>query len=200
MQLDKHIVWHEGKITYENRCQLLKQKGIVIWFTGLSGSGKSTLASAVEEYLFKIDKLAYRLDGDNLRYNLNSDLNFSDKDRMENVRRIVEVSALLKDAGIIVLVCCISPHRKMRELARQKIGNDSFIEVYVKASLDACIARDNKGLYKLAKENKIENFTGISAMYEEPISAEIVIDTDSMSVQDAVNNILLKILKMSEFS
>lgn len=182
-----NLTKHEGKVSYEDRCHNMKQPGLVIWFTGLSGSGKSTIAVELERWLFERKKAVYRLDGDNIRYGLNNDLGFSETDRFENLRRITEVAALIKDAGLIVLVSSISPYRQMREFARQKVGEDSFVEVYVKATVETCAIRDPKGLYDKAKKGEIKDFTGISAPYEEPLSPEIIINTDQLTINESVD-------------
>ncbi|MCK4257691.1 MAG: adenylyl-sulfate kinase [Halanaerobiales bacterium] len=189
-EIKSNVIWHEGKVAYEDRCRLLNQTGLVIWFTGLSGSGKSTIAVEVEKELIKIKKLVYRLDGDNIRCGLNSDLGFSKDDRVENIRRIGEVAALFKDAGLITLVSFISPYRSMREFARKKVGEDNFIEVYVKADLATCINRDPKGLYKKAMSGELKNFTGISSPYEEPENPDLIIDTTKLSIQESVQEVL----------
>jgi adenylyl-sulfate kinase len=186
----ENLVWQNGKVEYEDRCKLINQKGLVIWFTGLSGSGKSTIAVELEKELIQAGKLAYRLDGDNIRHGLCSDLGFSEEDRTENIRRITEVSQLFQDAGIITLVSFISPLKSMRKLAKDKIGDGAFIEVYVKASIEACIKRDPKGMYKKAIAGNIDNFTGISATYENPEKPNIVIDTENLSVDESVKIIL----------
>lgn len=193
---EKNIVWHSGKVTYEDRCNNLGQKGLVVWFTGLSGSGKSTIAVEVEKELVKMGKVVYRLDGDNVRHGLNSDLGFSEEDRNENIRRIAEVATLFKDAGVITLVSFISPFRSMRDFARKKAGNDSFIEVYVKADIETCSKRDPKGLYEKALKGEIDKFTGISSPYEEPESATIVIDTRNTTLEKSVKQVL-KVLKVT---
>ena len=186
----KNIFQSNGKVSYKDRCKALNQKGLVLWFTGLSGSGKSTIAIELEKRLFSMNKKVYRLDGDNIRFGLNSDLGFSQDDRNENIRRIAEVAALFKDAGIITLVSFISPYQKMRDFARQRAGKDSFFEVYVKADIDTCEKRDPKGLYKKAKHEKINNFTGISSPYEEPLNPDLVLDTTKLSVDDAVDCVI----------
>jgi len=191
----KNLSWDRSKVSYEDRCGILKQKGLVVWFTGLSGSGKSTISAEVEYELFKRGKAAYRLDGDNIRHGLNSDLGFSEEHRNENIRRITEAAALFKDAGIITLVSVISPYRRMREFARERIGRDSFVEVYVKADIETCISRDPKGLYKKAANGEISNFTGISSVYEEPQNPEIILDTGILSVKDSSGLIINYILK-----
>jgi len=185
-----NIMWHKGKVTYEDRCKNLGQRGVVVWFTGLSGSGKSTIAVEVEKELLKQGKAVYRLDGDNVRHGLNSDLGFAKEDRDENIRRIAEVAALFKDAGLITLASFISPFQKMRDFARERAGEDSFIEVYVKADVETCAERDPKGLYEKAKQGEIENFTGISSPYEEPDDADVVIDTAELTVEESVEKVL----------
>lgn len=187
---DKNIFWNEGEITYHDRCKNLGQKGLVIWLTGLSGSGKSTLSAEVEKELINEGKVVYRLDGDNIRHGLNSDLGFSKEDRNENIRRIVEVAALFKDAGLITIVSCISPYKSMREFAKQKIGEDNFIEIYIKSTIQICEERDPKGLYKKIKNDEIKNFTGITSLYEEPDKPSLIIDTTVLSIEESVSNIL----------
>ena len=187
---NNNIYYSEGKINYIDRCKVLNQRGVVLWFTGLSGSGKSTMAIELEKKLNKLNKTSYRLDGDNIRTGLNSDLGFSKEDRDENIRRIAEVCALFKDAGIITLVSFISPFKKMREFARNKVGKKDFYEIYVKADLETCKKRDTKGLYKKAENNEIEDFTGISSKYEEPENPDLIIDTTKLSVEEAVEKII----------
>ncbi len=193
LEQSSNVFWHEGKVTYEDRCRVLNQRGLVVWFTGLSGAGKSTIAIEVEKELIKRNKVVYRLDGDNIRCGLNSDLNFTKEDRFENIRRISEVAALFKDAGIITLVAFISPYRSMREAAKEKIGKENFIEVFVKADLEICIKRDPKGLYQKANRGDIKSFTGISAPYEEPENPDLIIDTTRLSIKEAVQKILEKL-------
>lgn len=173
MNKNENIIWHPTKVTAEDRSRVLGQKGLVVWFTGLSGSGKSTIAVELEKMLNEDGRAAYLLDGDNIRCGINSDLGFSDEDRNENIRRISEIAALFRDAGIITLVSFISPFRKMREFAREKAGKGHFIEVYVSTDLETCRQRDPKGLYK----KQIKNFTGKDSSYEEPLNPEIVLDT-----------------------
>lgn len=187
---EKNVVWQPGKVSYEERCRYLKQRGLVIWFTGLSGAGKSTIAVEVENELLIRGRAVYRLDGDNIRLGLNSDLGFGEKDRNENIRRVAEVAALFQDAGLIVLVAFISPYRVMREKARTTIGSDHFMEVYVKADLETCEKRDTKGLYKKARLDQIENFTGISDVYEEPEKPDLILDTVHSTVEEAVQQVL----------
>ena len=155
------------------------QRGCVVWFTGLSGSGKSTLARALEERLVSSGHLVYVLDGDNIRHGLNCDLGFSPEDRNENIRRIGEVAALFRDAGIVVLTAFISPYRADRDLARQAVGEDRFLEVFVDAPLATCEERDPKGLYVKARAGEIPEFTGLTAPYEEPPNPALVVNTRS---------------------
>ena len=178
-----NITWHGGAVQKEHREQLLRQKGVVIWYTGLPSSGKSTLAHAVEEELFKSGQLAYVLDGDNVRHGLNKNLGFSPEDREENIRRIGEVSRLFADVGIITMAAFISPYRADRNKARQLIGEGRFIEIYVKVPLAVAEQRDPKGLYKKARAGEIKEFTGIDAPYEEPEKAELVIDTSEHTLE-----------------
>lgn len=190
MVKQENIVYHEGLVSYEERCQLMKQRGLVVWFTGLSGSGKSTIATRVEKALIEQGHPAYRLDGDNIRLGLNAGLGFSMEDRMENVRRVAEVAALFKDAGLIVLVCFISPLRSMRHLARERVKEGEFMEVYLQVDLEICKQRDPKGLYRKAKAGEIPEFTGITSPYELPESPDLVVDTVSMSPEDAAEYVL----------
>ena len=183
---NENIVWQNNKVSYEERCKILGQKGLVVWFTGLSGSGKSTIAVEVEKMLAEAGKAVYLLDGDNIRTGINSDLGFSDEDRNENIRRISEIAALFRDAGIITLVSFISPFREMRAFARERAGEGNFIEVYVSTSLETCQKRDPKGLYK----KQIGNFTGISSPYEPPEHAEIVLDTENYSAIECAKQVV----------
>lgn len=163
------------------------KKGKVIWLFGLSGSGKSTIADKLEEIMISNKgQSVYRLDGDALRLGLNSDLGFSERDRLENIRRTAEVAKLFADAGFIVIVSLITPLRSMRNLARDIIGRDRFIEVYIKASLEACETRAPKGLYKKARSGEIKEFTGIDSPFEEAEGSDMVIDTEQMSIEESV--------------
>ncbi len=190
IQKATNIHWHDGQINKENRQHLLQQNGIVIWFTGLSGSGKSTLARALEEKLFERGHLCFVLDGDNVRHGLNKNLGFSPEDREENIRRIGEVAKLFADAGLIAMTAFISPYRKDRDQARSLLNKDEFIEIYVKVPLDIAEQRDPKGLYKKARAGEIKEFTGISAPYEEPTNAELILDTGDLSLNECVEKIL----------
>lgn len=186
-----NLTWHEMDITKEIRAKQKGQKPLTLWFTGLSGSGKSTLANEVEKRLVAMGKHTMLLDGDNIRLGLNKNLGFGEKDRVENIRRIAEVSKLMNDAGLIVLTSFISPFEKDRENAKEIIGKD-FIEIYVKTSLETCEKRDVKGLYKKARAGEIPNFTGISSPYEAPKNPDIVIDTNkdiSTSVDDIMKQL-----------
>ena len=196
MKCSGNITYHEGKVSKTDRYKVLGQKGLVVWLTGLSASGKSTIAVEAEKILNSMGKAVYRLDGDNIRFGLNSDLGFSEQDRFENIRRISEVCALFQDAGLIVIATFISPLAKMRQMAREKAGKD-FMEVYVKADVQTCIKRDPKGLYKKALNGEIQDFTGISSPYEEPVNPELVLDTQNNSLDDCVTQLVNKILEMS---
>ena len=185
----KNIVWQQSDVKKEDREKRSGHKGVILWFTGLSGSGKSTLAHAVENALFKCGHHTYVLDGDNIRYGLNKDLGFSPKDREENIRRIGEVARLFVQANVITLTAFISPYRKDREQARA-IAAGGFVEIYVKCALDVCEQRDPKGLYKKARAGQIPEFTGISAPYEEPDKAELVIDTAQLNLEQSALKVL----------
>lgn len=193
--MDRNIVWQGTKISKNQREELLNQKGIVIWFTGLSGAGKSTIASFLEEVLRKRGKLTYLLDGDNLRHGLNNDLRFSYEDRKENIRRVSEVCKLFQDAGIITLASFISPLKEDRYMARNIIGRN-FVEIFVKCPIEVCEKRDPKGLYKKARNGEIKNFTGIDSEYEEPDNPEIVIDTSKDSIMKSISEIIYVLEKI----
>ncbi len=182
----KNLTWHEGQVSRTDREARLGQRGATVWLTGLSGSGKSTIAVAAEKALADAGHLTYILDGDNIRQGLNSNLGFSPEDRTENIRRIGEVGKLFTDAGIIVFTSFISPYRADRDSVREIMGEGDFVEVYVAASLETCESRDVKGLYKKARAGEIPEFTGISAPYEEPENAELVIDTNGQTVDESV--------------
>ncbi len=188
-----HVTWHSHAVKREDRESLLKQRGVVLWFTGLSGSGKSTIANEVAFKLHSIGKLAYILDGDNVRQGLNKNLGFSPEDRKENIRRISEVTNLFLDAGLIIMTAFISPYGVDRNFCRELVGKDRFIEIYVKASLNTCEIRDPKCLYKKARAGEIKDFTGINAPYEAPEHPEIIIDTDKCDVEESANLVLKKL-------
>ena len=185
-----NIIYHKASVTRQRRNKLNNHRSIVLWFTGLSGSGKSTIAHALEEKLFQKGCRTFVLDGDNVRHGLNSNLDFSEKGRTENIRRISEVSKLMMESGLIVMTAFISPFNKDRDEARKLISNDDFIEIYCKASLETCEARDVKGLYKRARAGEIKNYTGIDSPYEKPEKPELVIDTDQQSLEESISNIL----------
>ena len=185
-----NITWHEGSVTRDEREKLLGQKGVTVWMTGLSASGKSTIAVILEQMLLHLKKHAYRLDGDNIRMGLNKNLGFSAEDRAENIRRIGEVAKLFTDAGVIAITSFISPYRKDRDAVRANMKPGEFIEVYVNVSLEAAEKRDPKGLYKKARAGQLKGFTGIDDPYEAPEKAEIVIDTERTSAEDAAKQIL----------
>jgi len=176
-------------ITREDRERLNGHKGKVIWFTGLSGSGKSTIANALEKELHAQGKRTYILDGDNVRQGLNKDLGFTDADRVENIRRVAEVAKLMMDAGLIVMTAFISPFRAERQMARELIGEDNFIEVFVDTPLEVCEQRDPKGLYKKARSGQLPNMTGINSPYEPPTAAALTINTGVVDAKDAVAKI-----------
>ena len=180
-----NITWHEGHVTREDREKLLGQRGATVWLTGLSGSGKSTVAVAAEKLLVESGRLAYVLDGDNVRHGLNSNLGFSPEDRTENIRRIGEVAKLFTESGVVVFTSFISPYRAARDAVRAIMPEGDFIEVYVAATVDTCEGRDVKGLYAKARKGEIPEFTGISAPYEEPEKPELVLDTNSQSVEES---------------
>jgi bifunctional enzyme CysN/CysC len=185
-----NIHWQAQQVTRELRSELKGQHPCVIWLTGLSGSGKSTIANALELKLAELGKHTMLLDGDNIRHGLNKDLGFTDVDRVQNIRRIGEVAKLMMDAGLIVITAFISPYRAERDMIRQLLPEGDFIEVYLNTSLEECEGRDVKGLYKKARLGQLPNFTGISAPYEPPASAEVMIDTATTSVESAVESIL----------
>ncbi|KAB5580127.1 adenylyl-sulfate kinase [Coniochaeta sp. 2T2.1] len=189
-----NITWHPS-LSRPERTQLRGQQGFTIWFTGLSASGKSTVATALEQHLLHLGLSAYRLDGDNVRFGLNKDLGFSEKDRNENIRRIAEVAKLFADSATVALTSFISPYKKDREVARElhesdKEGGLRFVEVYVEVPIEVAEKRDPKGLYKKARAGEIKEFTGISAPYEAPEKPEITIRTDLLSVEECVVKIV----------
>ena len=174
--------------------ELLKQHGLMIWFTGLSGSGKSTIAIALERELQKRGLLCRILDGDNIRSGINNNLGFSAEDRVENIRRIAEIGKLFVDTGIITLAAFISPNNDIREMAANIIGKEDFMEIYVSTPIEECERRDVKGLYAKARKGEIKNFTGISAPFEAPEHPALSLDTSKLSVEESVNKLLDLIL------
>ena len=189
----RNIFWSEGRVNRIEREALNKHESFVLWLTGLSGSGKSTLAKEIEFYLHNMGVCTYILDGDNLRHGLNSDLGFSSEDRTENIRRVAEAARLFVDAGIVVISAFISPYKVDRQFSRSLFKKDDFVEVFVKCSLEECIKRDPKGLYKKALKGEIENFTGIDDLYEEPEHPEIVVETDSLDLKESLVEIISSI-------
>jgi adenylylsulfate kinase len=191
-QKASNVHWHDGEVSNIDRYRMLGQKGATLWFTGLSGSGKSTVAVALEKELARRGRLAYRLDGDNIRLGINKNLGFSAEDRKENIRRIGEIAKLFVDTGVIALTSFISPYRADRDTARathEAAGMD-FIEIFVDCPLEEAERRDPKGLYKKARAGQIKNFTGIDDPYEAPEKAELVLKTASMSLEDEVQAVL----------
>jgi bifunctional enzyme CysN/CysC len=185
-----NVHWQALDISKTARAAQLGQTPAVLWFTGLSGAGKSTIANIVEKKLHAMGRHTYLLDGDNVRHGLNRDLGFTDTDRVENIRRVAEVSRLFADAGTIVLVSFISPFREERRMARELMAEGEFIEVYVKASVEVCQARDPKGLYARAIKGEIKNFTGIDSPYEAPQSPEITLDTTELDPEAAADRVV----------
>jgi adenylylsulfate kinase len=189
---DKVIYEYKSLVSREKRENLHRHRAFVLWFTGLSGSGKSTLAHALEERLHQLRLSTFVLDGDNIRHGLCEDLGFAESDRNENVRRVVEVAKLLMNAGVITITALISPLEKQRKSARDQLSQQSgdFFEIYCKCSLDVCEQRDVKGLYKKARAEKMENFTGVSSPYEPPQAPDIAIETNVLPVEESVNLII----------
>ena len=185
-----NITWHGGTVGRADRQQLLGQRGVTLWLTGLSAAGKSTIAVILERLLLERGRLAYRLDGDNIRFGLNKNLGFSADDRTENIRRIGEVAKLFTDAGVITIASFISPYRADRAAVRANLAAGDFVEVYVKVSVSAAEARDPKGLYKKARAGEIKGFTGIDDPYEEPEQPELTIDTESSTPERSAAHIL----------
>lgn len=186
---EKNIIWHHH-ISKEEHSSQKSQKPCILWLTGLSGSGKSTIANALETKLYEMGKHTYVLDGDNVRHGLNKDLGFSDSDRVENIRRIGEVSKLFVDAGLIVISAFISPFHSDRQIVRNLVESGEFIEVFIDTPLEICEQRDPKGLYQKARKGEIPTFTGISSPYEIPNEPEIHVQTVDQSVEESVNNII----------
>lgn len=187
--MEQNLTWHNMDIDRTLREQQMGQNACTIWMSGLSGAGKSTIANALEKRLYAMGKKTMLLDGDNVRMGLNSNLGFSDEDRVENIRRIAEVAKLMNDAGLIVITAFISPYRQDRRNAKKIIG-EGFREVYVSTSIAECEKRDVKGLYKAAREGKIAHFTGITSPYEAPERPDVAVDTAEMDVEACVDHIL----------
>lgn len=185
-----NITWHKPKVDSATRFNLIGQKPVTVWLTGLSASGKSTIAFELEKMLLHAGYNAYVLDGDNIRHGLCRDLGFSESDRHENIRRIAEVAKLMNDAGVIVISAFISPYVNDRESARAIIGSENFVETYLDTPIQICENRDPKGLYKKARAGELSNFTGISAPYEIPANPELTLQTGCMTADQSVKIIL----------
>jgi bifunctional enzyme CysN/CysC len=196
----ENIHWQAVDVDKKARATQKSQKSAVLWFTGLSGAGKSTIANLVEKKLFSINRHTYLLDGDNVRHGLNRDLGFTDVDRVENIRRIAEVTKLMADAGLIVLVSFISPFRAERQLAREMMEPGEFLEVYVETPLEIAEKRDVKGLYKKARRGEIKHFTGIDSPYEVPENPDIRVDTTTMSAEDVADRIVRKLEQLGKLT
>ncbi len=182
----------------EDKEKLLNQRSLVIWFTGLSGSGKTTLAQNLEKVLYKKGFLTQVLDGDNIRSGINNNLKFTEADRLENIRRIAEVSKLLINSGVITLNSFISPTKEIRDMAKGIIGKENFFEIYVNAPIEVCEERDVKGLYEKARRGEIKNFTGIDSPFDSPLDCDLEIKTNVLSIKDSVELILEQILNRIE--
>jgi adenylylsulfate kinase len=187
---NKNLTWHTGNITLADRKSAFGHGSCVLWLTGLSGSGKSTIAAEVERALMERAVHSYVLDGHNVRHGLCADLGFSDEDRRENIRRIGEVTKLFADAGMVILTSFISPFREDRGRVRSLLGPGKFFEIFTMCSLELCEKRDPKGLYAKARAGKISDFTGIDSRYEEPLDAELVLDTGELSVEECVDRVI----------
>ena len=186
--MEKNIVRHDYKISREDREKQLGQNGILVFFTGLSGSGKSTVANGLEQLLSNKGYHTYALDGDNIRSGINQDLSFSPEDRSENIRRIGEVAKLFVDAGLIALAAFVAPYEKDRDFIKQTVGSNRYFEVFVNTSLEECERRDVKGLYAKARAGEIKNLTGVSAPYEKPQAAQVVL-TEAFTLEESVTKV-----------
>ena len=193
----QNIHWQAIDITRDHHANLKNQKPAVLWMTGLSGSGKSTIANAVEKKLARMNRHTFLLDGDNVRHGLNKDLGFTDADRIENIRRVGEVAKLMTDAGLIVITAFISPFRSERQMVRDMMAPGEFVEVFVDTPLSVAEERDVKGLYAKARSGQLKNFTGIDSPYEAPETPEIHIDTTTMSIDDAAEQIVKWVLSVT---
>lgn len=191
----EHIFPTDSLISTNERELLMKQRALLIWLTGLSGSGKTTLGRALEKKLLHEGHATFLLDGDSLRNGLNKDLGFSIEDRNENIRRVGEVCKLMTSSGLIVITSFISPLRKQRDAIRAQFDKDKFVEVFVSASLDVCESRDVKGLYKKARAGEINDFTGINSPYEQPLTPELIIESDSSSEAESLEKLYSFVLK-----
>lgn len=185
-----NIVWHLHPVSKDERAKQKQQRPCVLWFTGLSGSGKSTIAGAVEQKLFELGHHTYLLDGDNVRHGLNNDLAFSDNDRIENIRRIGELSKLMIDAGLLVMTAFISPFKADRDMVRNLVQDHEFIEIFMDTPIEECERRDPKGLYKKARKGEIKNFTGVDSSYESPKSPEVSINSVSLNIEECADQVI----------
>lgn len=201
MSTNKNIVFHQFNLTKTDRIRQNGHQAFVIWLTGLSGSGKSTIANELQNSFFAQHIHSYILDGDNTRMGINADLSFNDSDRKENIRRVAEICKLMNDAGLIVIASFISPFEQDRQNAKAIIGADNFMEVFVDCPIQVCEERDVKGLYKKARNNEIQNFTGINSPFEVPLQPAVVVKTDTQNVQECVEiikNHLKNLLQVNE--
>ncbi len=186
---------YDRMMTRQDKESLLGQHGIMIWFTGLSGSGKSTVAMGVERELHAQGILCRILDGDNVRAGINNNLGFSAEDRIENIRRIAEIGKLFVQTGVVTLACFVSPTNDIRQMAREIVGKEDFLEVYISTPIEECERRDVKGLYARARKGEVKNFTGISAPFEAPVSPDIAIDTSKIPLEESVKTLTELIIK-----
>ena len=186
---------YDRMMTRQDKESLLGQRGIMIWFTGLSGSGKSTVAMGVERELHAQGILCRILDGDNVRAGINNNLGFSAEDRIENIRRIAEIGKLFVQTGVVTLACFVSPTNDIRQMARDIVGKEDFLEVYISTPIEECERRDVKGLYARARKGEVKNFTGISAPFEAPVSPDIAIDTSKIPLEESVKTLTELIIK-----
>ena len=186
---------YDRMMTRQDKESLLGQRGIMIWFTGLSGSGKSTVAMGVERELHAQGILCRILDGDNVRAGINNNLGFSAEDRIENIRRIAEIGKLFVQTGVVTLACFVSPTSDIRQMAREIVGEEDFLEVYISTPIEECERRDVKGLYARARKGEVKNFTGISAPFEAPVSPDIAIDTSKIPLEESVRTLTELIIK-----
>ena len=198
--VNEHIVWHSGSVGREDRASITGGSGATVWLTGLSGSGKSTIGHSLESALVKLRRASYVLDGDNLRFGLNSDLGFSTEDRTENVRRVSHVASVLADAGLVAVVPIISPYERGRQEARALHERNElpFLEVFVDTPLEVCEKRDPKGLYQRARAGEIPNMTGVNDPYERPSSPDLVIETEAEPLNESVDRILEALDRFSD--
>ncbi|MDD7241814.1 MAG: adenylyl-sulfate kinase [Bacteroidaceae bacterium] len=186
---------YDRMMTRQDKESLLGQRGIMIWFTGLSGSGKSTVAMGLERELHAQGILCRILDGDNVRAGINNNLGFSAEDRIENIRRIAEIGKLFVQTGVVTLACFVSPTNDIRQMAREIVGKEDFLEVYISTPIEECERRDVKGLYARARKGEVKNFTGISAPFEAPVSADIDIDTSKIPLEESVRTLTELIIR-----